>query len=873
VPVTRLEVGVKRRFGLAGALLLAGLIAAAPAAGQPTPPLVYGGDHRFPPYEYIGPGGQPEGYNVELVRELARHAGRDVDIRLGPWRDVLAQFDAGGIDLVSLTYSDARAARYDFLVQTWTLKQGLTFRSGRASYPQALDELAREVVSVEENGSTHDWLRSLPDDRRPVIRPAPDHRAALRMVDRGEATVAAGNALTLRFFASELQIQDLVEVHARANSYHLATQKGGAVELDWIPIAYSRLGTDGTRDRLVEKYLALRPPPRNWRTFAWPLAAIVTLLGGGAAGVVLWNRTLRRQVGQRTAELRGLLQEKDKLARGLEQSQQALREAHENLASLIDCLPLAVVMLDVEGRVRNWNPAAERMFGWTAPEAFGRTLPVVPESQQEEAQGLVDRALRGESFMDVATQRKRKDGALVEVSLSVAPVHGPGGKVTGTIAVLADVGERAQLESQLRQAQKMEAVGRLAGGIAHDFNNLLTAILGYSGLLVRGLGDSGMQRKAEAIGKAAERGAQLTSQLLSFSRQQVLTSRVLDLSSVIARFDSVLRRIIGEDVRLVTQSPPGLWPIRADPGRIEQVLMNLAVNARDAMPQGGTLTLETANVDLDEAFVRLNPGSAVGPHVLLTVKDTGLGMAPEVQKRIFEPFFTTKAAGSGTGLGLATVYGIVKQSAGYISPPETAPGRGTTFRVYLPRAVKAPGEAEWPEETLPHSPEPSASPDDHPTETILLVEDEDVVRDLAREVLEGRGYSVLAARHAGEALLVAERHPGPIHLLLTDVVMPHMGGRELSERVAHLRPGIRLLYVSGYTDDEVLRHGVMEAEVAFLQKPFTAEALLERIRTLLDESTPAPATLRLRESSTGVHATPPDPARDETTPRPNVTSS
>jgi PAS domain S-box-containing protein len=511
---------------------------------------------------------------------------------------------------------------------------------------------------------------------------------------------------------------------------------------------------------------------------------------------------------------------------------------HENLASLIEASPLAVVTLDVEGRVRNWNPAAERMFGWTATEVVGQPLPIVPESLCDEGRRITERARRGESFTDVATQRVRKDGGLVDVSLSVAPVRGPGGTITGTIGFLADVGERVQRESQGRQAQKMEAVGRLAGGIAHDFNNMLTAINGYAGLLLRGLEDPGLRRKAEAIAKAAERATDLTSQLLSFSRQQVMASHVLDLNATIARFDAVLRRIIGEDVQLVTVTTPGLWRIRVDRGRIEQVLMNLAVNARDAMPRGGTLTLETANVELDEGFARLNPGTIAGPHVLLSVKDTGLGMAPEVRKRIFEPFFTTKAVGSGTGLGLATVYGIVKQSAGYISL-ETAKGCGTTFRVYLPRAVKAADEAEWPEEPLPPSP-PPAPFDDRATETILLVEDEDVVRDLAREVLEGRGYSVVAARHAGEALVVAERHPGPIHLLLTDVVMPHMGGRELAERVSPLRPGIRVLYVSGYTDDEVLRHGVMEAEVAFLQKPFTSDALLDRVRCLLDEAVSAP---------------------------------
>jgi len=823
---------MRLRWAARALLAGAGILAAGPLAGQPSRPLVYGGDRNFPPYEYLGPTGEPEGYNVELVRELARRQGQEVEIRLGPWRTILADFDAGRIDLMSLAYSDARAARYDLLVQTWTLKQGLSFKAGRSSYPQQLDQLAGEVVSVEENGSTQDLLRRLPEAQRPVIVPAVDHRAALQMVDRGEATVAAGNALTLRFFAQDLRIRGLVEIQARANSYHLAARRGRSAELAWIPATYERLGADGTRDRLVEKHLALHPPPWGWRDAAWPIAGFAGLFAVGAAAVALWNRALRREVWQRTAELRASLQEKDTLARGLAGSEEALREANETLRSLIEASPLAVVVLDTEGSVRNWNAATERIFGWPAAEIVGQRLPYVPPNLEDEARSLVDRALGGETLTGVETQRLRKDGTLVDVAISVAPVHGPGGVVTGTIAVLADVGERAQLEAQLRQAQKMEAVGRLAGGIAHDFNNLLTAITGYAGLLLRGLNDPSLRAKAEAIGKAADQAASLTSQLLSFSRKQVLASRLLDLNAVLARIESVLRRVIGEDIQLVSVQAPGLWPIRADPGRIEQVLMNLAVNARDAMPRGGTLTLETANVELSESFSRLHPGAGSGPHVLLSVTDTGQGMEPEIQKRIFEPFFTTKAVGSGTGLGLATVYGIVKQSEGYITL-ESAPGSGSTFRVYLPRAANVQAEAE-PLEAPPPEPETASAPDDRATETILLVEDEDVVRDLTCEVLEERGYTVLAARHAGEALLIAERHPGPIDMLLTDVVMPHMGGRELAQRVAPLRPGVQVLYVSGYTDDEVLRHGVMEAEVAFLQKPFTATALLGKVRSVLD---------------------------------------
>jgi two-component system sensor histidine kinase EvgS len=800
------------------------------AEGEAARPLVYGGDQDFPPYEYIGPQGEPEGYNVELVRELARRQGLEVQIRLGRWRTILSDFDEGRVDLMSLAYCRERNERYDLLVQTWTLKQGLTFKAGRASYPQHLEDLAGEVVAVEENGSNHDLLGKLPEGERPIILPAPDHRAALMLLAHGQATVTVGNALALHFLAQDLGLRGLVEIQGRANSYHLATQRGRRAELGWIPATYEQLGTDGTRDRLVEKYLAARPPTWGWRDLAGPLAGFVSLFAAGAAAVALWNRALRRQVLESTVELRASLQEKEALARGLAGSEEALREANENLRSLIEASPLPVIMRDPEGLVRNWNAATERLLGWTAAEIVGQPVPSVPDSLQEEARSLVDRAMRGETITGFETQRLRKDGTPVDVAISLAPVHGPRG-ITGTIAVLVDVGERAQLEAQLRQAQKMEAVGRLAGGIAHDFNNLLTAITGYTGLLLRGLTDPGQRAKAEAIGRAADQAASLTSQLLSFSRKQVLASRAMDLNAVLVRIESVLRRVIGEDIQLVSVPAPDLWPIRADPGRIEQVLMNLAVNARDAMPRGGTLTLETANVELPEAFCRLHPGASPGPHVLLTVSDTGQGMEPEVQKRIFEPFFTTKPVGSGTGLGLATVYGIVKQSDGYITL-ESAPGSGSTFRVYLPRAASVSAEAEEVEPPLPER-EPKAASEGHASESILLVEDEDVVRDLAHEVLEEKGYTVLAARHAGEALLVAERHPGPIDLLLTDVVMPHMGGRELAQRVVAQRPRVKVLYVSGYTDDAVLRHGVMEAEVAFLQKPFTAAALLAQVRAVL----------------------------------------
>jgi signal transduction histidine kinase/ActR/RegA family two-component response regulator len=385
--------------------------------------------------------------------------------------------------------------------------------------------------------------------------------------------------------------------------------------------------------------------------------------------------------------------------------------------------------------------------------------------------------------------------------------------------------ELAETQGQLEQSQKMDAVGRLAGGVAHDFNNLLTVILGRTDILLHPLKpEDPMRRGIELIQRTAGRAADLTRQLLAFSRKQVLEPVVLDLSAVTRDMKDMLGRLIGEDVALLTTPTPGLGRVKADRGQIEQVIMNLAVNARDAMPQGGRLIVETANIDLDDEYVRRHVGARPGPHVMLAVSDTGTGIPHKIQSQIFEPFFTTKEQGKGTGLGLATVYGIVKQSGGYIEV-DSEPGQGTTFRVYLPRLDAEPAPVD-------RSAQPAAAAGG--TETILLVEDEEGVRELARDILRASGYTVLEARNGPEALLLCERHQGPLDMLLTDVVMPRMSGRELAERLAPLRPDLSVLYMSGYTDDAVIRHGVLGAGAAFLQKPFTPAILAQRVRETLD---------------------------------------
>ncbi|HXG12094.1 MAG TPA: PAS domain S-box protein [Gemmataceae bacterium] len=598
-----------------------------------------------------------------------------------------------------------------------------------------------------------------------------------------------------------------------------------------------------------------------------------------------------------------------------QQAEQAIRTSEARKAAILESAFDAIVTLDQEGNVLEFNPAAERMFGYAKADAIGRPVAdlIVPPGLRDQCrQGfaqflagsshptgslhgskgdkndplsshgskgdkndplsctggerdknnpLSSRAGEGDKNDPLSSRRgkgdkndplspsgergrgegamfgkrvemtaRRADGSEFPVELAVAQIGGDGPPLF--TAYIRDLTEQKQTgealrrtEEQFRQAQKMEAVGRLAGGVAHDFNNLLTVITGYCEVLLGKVpDDSPLRKPIEAIAKAGNRAATLTRQLLAFSRKQVLEPKIFDLNAVVTDMNKMFHRLIGEDITLKTVLDPRLHLVKADPSQLEQVLMNLVVNARDAMPEGGTLTIETHNVEVDDRYARAGSEIKPGSYVMLAVTDTGCGIDEKTKARIFEPFFTTKEVGKGTGLGLATVYGIVKQSGGHIEV-ESAPGRGTAFRIYLPQAGEAAPEPQA-------APAPATAPRGH--ETVLLVEDEEGVRALAREVLQESGYTVLEAKDGDDALEITARHPGPIHLLLTDVVMPGMSGVALAQRLMAARSGLRVLYTSGYTDSALFRYGYQEGDADFLMKPFTRDALVRAVRDVLD---------------------------------------
>ena len=517
-------------------------------------------------------------------------------------------------------------------------------------------------------------------------------------------------------------------------------------------------------------------------------------------------------------------------------AEEALRRSEADFRSVVEDAPYGIYRAGITGRFLQVNPALQKMLWYEdRQDLLRKDLATDIFQHKAEYQRLTEILSRTEEIKDMEMEWKRQDGTPITVRCSGRSVNDENGIPAYFEVFAEDVTEKRVLEKQLRMAQKMEAIGRLSGGIAHDFNNLLGVIIGYSRVLKRQLGDNNaLLEHALEIEKAGQRAASLTKQLLAFSRQQVLTPAVLSFNTLATDMEKMLPRLLGEDIEVSLVLDPELGNVKADQGQIEQVIMNLAVNARDAMPSGGKLKIQTANVVLDQAYTRNHPGSKAGDFVMLGVTDTGTGMDIATLAHMFEPFFTTKERGKGTGLGLATVYGIVKQSDGYISV-ESSPGRGSSFEIYLPR----------------YEGQPAAEPQpiDHPeklggTESILLAEDSESLKKLAQTNLESVGFRVLSASSGEEALEIATRHGSTFDLLLTDVVMPGMNGRVLAEQLLPRQPGMKVLYMSGYTDSFIAGHGVLEPGTHLLHKPFTEEVLIRKVREVLDGGKQPPSAMK-----------------------------
>ena len=547
--------------------------------------------------------------------------------------------------------------------------------------------------------------------------------------------------------------------------------------------------------------------------------------GGTAAGVsriYLSNKGPLRDQSGKVVGLLGICRDITDRKRAEEE----MRRSEQKLHIHFEHTPLAVVEWDLDFRVTDWNPSAERIFGYSKQEAIRQHGSfIVPPQHRPQVDQVWKELVRQNGGTRNTNDNLTKDGRTITCEWYNTPLVDELGRVLGVASLVHDVTEHVALEERLRQSQKMEAVGRLAGGVAHDFNNLLTVILGYSQILAEGVpSGSRLADSTAQIKSAADRASGITRQLLAFSRKTVMTPRVVNLNDIMLNLDSLLRRLIGEDIEVLTVPANDLGSVTADPGQIEQVIMNLALNARDAMPHGGKLTLETSNELLDESYAQRHQPSVAGRYVMLAVTDTGHGMSPETQARIFEPFYTTKEVGKGTGLGLSMVYGIVKQSGGYIWV-YSEPDRGTTFKIYLPR-VDQPAETSGSENR--------SRSVQRGTETILLVEDDPQLRQLSSSVLAHCGYKVLTANGPEEGLAICRENHRDIRLLVTDVVMPRMNGRQLAEQIVQVAPNVKVLYISGYTSNAIVHYGVLDAGLWFLPKPFTLSALVAKVREVLD---------------------------------------
>jgi PAS domain S-box-containing protein len=773
--------------------------------------LVVSGDNTYPPYEFLE-NGKPAGFNIDLIRAVAEVMGLDIRIRLEPWHLARHNLDTGQVDMLAgMYYSKERDHHADFSVPHTLVTSGLFVRKG--SPIRSFGDIRGRDIIVQEGDIMHDFLGE--SGHAGHIIPVEDPARALQLLSSGRHDgVLLSSEMQGLYFMGRLGLTNLrvVETGIPAREYCFAVGEGNRQLVGMLNEGLNIVKATGRYKQIYNKWFGVYEKQVWWEEEWKYIAAALLLVALLIAGSLAWSWALRRKVRERTREH---------------------KESEQRMKALFRESPAIVTITSMEGFMLEVNEAFEEISGYPRGEAIGRTSTELGlYSDQGDRQRVIEEIQRSGQARNFELKLKTRSGRVITGLFSTTPIEYRG--KTCLLTVINDITERKQaeeqralLEAQLIQAQKMEAIGSLAGGLAHDFNNILTAILGYADLALemeksRKGAEHSLAPHIQEIQRSAERAASLTRQLLVFSRREMSRLEVVDLASILSGMGKMLRRVITENITLRISPGAGIHPILAPSQHIEQVVMNLVINARDAMPDGGLLNIGIENITLDESYAACHPGARPGSHAMLVVGDTGSGMDEATMARIFEPFFTTKERGRGTGLGLASVYGIVKQSGGHILV-NSQQGIGTTFRIFFPATATG---------TSPQGAAPGKEDVPGGSETILLCEDDDAVRQLCIELLSSKGYTVIAAQSGAEALELAEGMDR-IDLLLTDVIMPGMNGKVLSDTLQARRPGLRTLFISGYTDDIIIHHGILEPDIELLIKPFSRAGLLGSIRRIM----------------------------------------
>jgi two-component system sensor histidine kinase EvgS len=808
--------------------------------------IIYGGDWAYPPYEFLDDKGRPSGFNIDLVRAIAKETGVEIVFQLESWNEIRQKMYADKIDMISMTYSNDKTLPFQFSIPHSVLYTAVFSRMDSPPY-KTLADLKNFRVAVQNGDTTHDF--ALAQGLEKTLTTTESIEDALSLLANGKVDFAIGYHTPGLYWIHEngwKNLRAVDSVHS-VQEYCFVVQNDNKALLDLFNEGLQQLKQTGEYRQIYNKWLAVLDPARSLKIKIRYFLIALTVVALLAAFITMIILGLKRQVRKRTDQLRksnltlkesqlaalnimeDAIAAKDRmegLQAGLKKSEQEFRNSQNLLKDILNTIPVRVFWKDMNLDYLGCNMAFARDAGFSDPsELIGKNDRQLVWKDQAERYNADDRrVLAGEARIDVEEPQTTPEGKSLILLTSKVPLRNAQKEIIGMLGAYMDITGQRQLEEQFRQAQKMDAVGRLAGGVAHDFNNMLQVILGYTEIAITTVGpDSPIAEDLQIILNAGLNSSTLTKQLLTFARKEVISPKVMDLNHVISDMLKMLKRLIGEAIELSWHPGDKLPPVRLDPSQVNQIVANLCINARDAIDGVGQITLKTTHAIIDPAFCIRHPEAAPGEYVCLTVSDDGSGMDRETLVSIFEPFFTTKKQGKGTGLGLATVYGIVKQNNGFIQA-ESELGRGTQFMIYLPQIV-----AEKAPSPIVREVEVSRGRG----ETILLVEDESELRLLCNKFLGNLGYTVLSAETPTEALALFSKHQEDIQLLLTDVIMPEMNGRQLAERIQEIQPDIKVLFMSGYAQGVMTDQGVLKSDSMLIAKPFSRTALAKKVSEIL----------------------------------------